>query len=415
MHIAACLPCSDRLARRVVLRMAGMFLAAWIAWSPPRVAAAPDGGAPTQPALTLRRGMCIDRQVRKMPPEPGMTIHADDIRLIRRMGFGFVKILINPAVLESRGNVDDGVDARGIAYFEQVVDLAARENLPAVLCIHAEDDYKRTVLGNAKRFEDFFALVQALSRHMARRWSHRQVALQLMTEPYGTSDDPRAWNHWDRLQRRLWQAVRKEMPRHTLILSGDTFGSVEGLYSIQPVDDDNVMYCFTFYEPFLFTFQGGNWRSDIVPGLHRVPYPVSDATAGELPRLLQSAPAAWQATAKAQLERYARERWNREALAARIDKAAAWRRLHSGRPVLWCAEFGCYHQAAKPEDRRRYLGDMRSVLEERDIGWAYWSYNETFTVMGPGRTAFGPAGAQTPDREVLEVLLPDMVSAQNRR
>ncbi|MGO8750190.1 MAG: hypothetical protein ACLQNE_29950 [Thermoguttaceae bacterium] len=28
---------------------------------------------------------------------------------------------------------------------------------------------------------------------------------------------------------------------------------------------------------------------------------------------------------------------------------------------------------------------MRTVLEDRGIGWAYWSYNETFSVMAAGQ------------------------------
>ena len=39
------------------------------------------------------------------------------------------------------------------------------------------------------------------------------------------------------------------------------------------------------------------------------------------------------------------------------------------------------------------------------IGWAYWSYNETFTVMASGRRPFGAADRQTPDRTLLETLL----------
>jgi hypothetical protein len=50
---------------------------------------------------------------------------------------------------------------------------------------------------------------------------------------------------------------------------------------------------------------------------------------------------------------------------------------------------------------------MRTALEDRGIGWAYWSYNETFTVMAAGRIPFGPAASQTPDRKMLGILLPD--------
>ena len=68
---------------------------------------------------------------------------------------------------------------------------------------------------------------------------------------------------------------------------------------------------------------------------------------------------------------------------------------------------GCFQAAARPADRCRYLADMRSVLEERGIGWAYWSYNETFTIMTPASKPFWPPTTQTPDRDVLEALPPE--------
>jgi len=363
----------------------------------------PEGSGRPKPALRLDRGICIDRQLRSIPPGPGMRVCRDDLRLIKRMGFEFVKLLFNPAVFQSA----DGIDSSHVGYLDQLLDSAAAEKLPVVACIHPEDDFKRRVLGNAADFERFFGFMQALSRHIAGRWTPGQVAFQLMTEPYGTSPNPADWNHWNRLQRRLWRAVRGQMPGHTLILSGDRIGSIEGLDNIQPVEDENAMYCFTFYEPHLFTFQGGTWRSDILPGLGNLPYPSSGKLLAELPRYLESVPEPSRAAAARQIDEYARERWDRSRLAARIDKAVGWRRRHGGRPKLWCAEFGCYQAAVSPADRCRYLLDMRTVLEERGIGWAYWSYSETFSVMTSGRPPFGPASAQTPDKAVLKVLLPD--------
>jgi len=283
----------------------------------PLLARPPDESRKPEPRLTLARGICVDRQVRRNPPEAGMRVGRDDVRLIKSMGFEFVKLLLNPAVLKSGGSLD----AASMVYFDKVIDMAAAEGLPVVACIHPEDDFKRRVLGSAGEFEAFAGFMTALASHLAERWSPTQVALQLMTEPYGSSPDPADWNYWDRLQQRLWTSVRARMPRHTLILSGDRIGSIEGLDDIHPVDDENVLYSFTV--------------------------------------------------------------------------------------KLWCAEFGCYQAAASPADRLRYLRDMRSVLEERGIGWAYWSYNEPFTIMTPDSKPFWPPTSQTPDREVLKVLLPD--------
>ncbi len=355
-----------------------------------------------EPTLTLARGICIDRQVRTMPPEAGMRVDRADVRLIKSMGFGFVKLLLNPAVLKSASTLD----VASMAYFGEVIDLAAAESLPVVACIHPEDDFKRRVLGNATEFEALVGFMTALAHHLSEHWSPSQVALQLMTEPYGSSPNPADWNHWDRLQQRLWKAARAGMPRHTLILSGDRIGAVEGLADIHPVDDENVLYSFTFYEPHLFTWQGGTWRSDVIPHMKNLPYPSSLATAAGRERLLAAIPEPLRATARTAIEQYAREDWNRDRLAARIDTAVNWQRRSGGRVKLWCAEFGCYQAASQPADRLRYLRDMRSVLEERGIGWAYWSYNETFSIMRPGSKPFWPPTAQMPDREVLRVLLP---------
>ena len=356
----------------------------------------------SEPAPAFARGICIDRQVRTIPPEAGMRVDRDDLRLIKSMGFEFVKLLVNPAIVKA----GDRLDAASFDYFDGILDFAAMEKLPAVVCVHPEDDFKRRVLGNAGEFEQFSGFMASLGRHLAKRWTPRQVALQLMTEPYGTSPNPADWNHWNRLQHRLWKAVRSAMPGHTLILSGDMTGALEGLDNIEPVDDEHVLYSFTFYEPHLFTWQGGTWRAGVIPRLKNLPYPSGAATLTELPRLLAMMPGSLRADATAEIERYAAQHWERKTLAARIDRAAAWQQRHGGRVKLWCAEFGCYQEAVDPADRCHYLHDMRSVLEERGIGWAYWSYNETFTAMTRDSKPFWPPTRQTPDRAVLNVLLP---------
>ena len=49
-----------------------------------------------------------------------------------------------------------------------------------------------------------------------------------MTEPGGNALD------WNDLQPRMWQAARRAMPEHTLILAGDQVGKVEGLITTHP-------------------------------------------------------------------------------------------------------------------------------------------------------------------------------------
>mgnify|MGYP000108841829 CR=1 FL=1 len=127
-----------------------------------------------------------------------------------------------------------------------------------------------------------------------------------------------------------------------------------------------------------------------------------------MPNFLGPVPEQWKADLKTKIEQYANENWNRKRLNARIEKIVDWNRYYgNGLLKIRCEELGCYQGGVKPADRVRYIKDIRSVFEENKIGWAYWSYNETFSVMTSDRTPFGPATPQIQDNSILGALLPE--------
>ncbi|MHB8862904.1 MAG: glycoside hydrolase family 5 protein [Pirellulaceae bacterium] len=376
----------------------------WGLVTTPELSADPAANVPSAPparlALELNQGICIDRQFRTIPPEPIMRFTRDDIRLIKSMGFKFVKLIVNPEPLMT----DNRLDSSKGEYLQQMVAQVVEEGLPVVFCIHPEWEFKRKILSDRAEFARFLPFLQDVGELLAARWNPDVLALQLMTEPV---TDAIAWNE---LQPQLWEVARRTMPGHTLILAGDQVGRIEGLITTEPVDDANVMYSFTFYDPFLFTLQGAAW---LTPKwwsqLGLVPYPSSpeiiDAHLSSVLDGIPPEPAGGRTTVGQHLKDYGTARWNEQALAARIGMLTQWNETHGGRLRILCAEFGCYQQTVDPEHRCRYLHDVRTAFEANGIGWAYWSYNETFTIMTPDRTPFGPAGRQTPDRRLLEALL----------
>lgn len=358
---------------------------------------------PAMPVLNLNRGISIDRQLHSIPPKVYNLIHREDIRLIKSMKFQYVKIILNPDVLKSKGELD----LSRIWYLDQVVQLAVDEQLPVVVCIHPMPAFKQTVLNDKQEFSQFVSFIEELTLHIATRWTPNQIAFQLMTEPFASSENPEDWNHWDKLQHQLWAAIRGKMPQHTLILSGDLVGSIDGLLNITPVDDDNVLYAFSFYDPQVFTQQGiGESGSDMLR-LKNLPFPSGPQTITAMSTILATVPEPWKADITRRIEHYAEEQWDTEKLAARIDKAVQWRKRYGDKPRLWCSEFGCY-EAAPATDRRLYLDQVRTLFDQYDIGWCYWSYNETFTVMAANRTRHGQAGEQTPDKALLHALMPEV-------
>lgn len=359
------------------------------------------GGARSESSapLSLHRGICIDRQFRTIPPERIMSISRDDIRLIKSLGFEFVKLLVNPEPLMS----ENRLSSESRWYLRDLVQLAADEGLPVVVCLHPEWEFKARVLSDAREFARFAGFVEDTGRFLAARWGPKELALQLLTEPGGNALD------WNELQSQLWRAARRAMPSHTLILAGDQVGKIEGLITTKPVPDENVLYSFTFYDPFLLTMQGAKWFAPAWwSHLAGVPYPSSPEIIRErLPALLEKIPAtpdSWRPEVTRLLTEYGAARWNREQLAARVRMLADWNRSHGGRLKIWCAEFGCYQRTIEAPVRYQYLQDLREVFEQYGIGWAYWSYNETFTAMTTQRQPFGPAKDQKPDQRLLEAL-----------
>jgi endoglucanase len=359
---------------------------------------------PLNVTLQLRRGLAIDRTYHAIPDQPRFT--SEDARYIKSLGFGFVKILINPQFHK------EGVELRNMEFVDASIRRVVDAGLPVLVCVHPEADFKRTMFSDRGEFDRLCAWYERLGAHLAGNWTPSQFAFQQMTEPFGDSGSLFAWNHWNRLLPEMWHAIRRGMPKHTLVLSGTQSGRIGGLFPLRPVPDGNVMYAFSYYEPFTFTFQGAPWMkqtSATFPYLRNVPYPA------DLPAILQEPDSlifeppddVMRARARNELLNYGTQQWNRERHAESLGMLAQWSDYYQGKLAFIAGEFGCYQGAAPPADRCRYVRDVREVLEEFGCAWSYWSYNETCTIMDDRlpRKAFGSPRESQPDQELLRALL----------
>ena len=328
----------------------------------------------------LKRGITIDCQYHSVPPSP--IFASEEIACIKSMGFDFVKLIVNPAVHKLAGTI------MNMGCIDTIVNGILNHKMQVLLCIHPESNFKNTVFNDKKEFRDLCLWYERFAGYLVARWSEQELVFQLMTEPFGTSPNPDAWNCWNKLQPPMWQAVRQAMPKHTLILSGDRIGRIEGLVPVEPVRDDNVMYGFSHYEPFIFTLQGALWAAEefgmYMPYIQHIPYPSSpDIIALALPDILRNVPADLHDQAMRVLKAYGKECWNKNKMAERIRMLTVWSQSYDG-VKLFCGEFGCLHEAVHPHHRYKFIKDFREVLEEHGVSWSYWSFNETFTVLHNG-------------------------------
>jgi endoglucanase len=257
------------------------------------------------------------------------------------------------------------------------------------VCIHPMPSFKSIYLGNSSNFQTkLLPFYHDFAAYMAARWNPNELVFQLMTEPFAN------YTAWNNMWPSMLTSVRSAMPNHILIMSGDQSGIIEGMVNdVNPdlTTDQNILWSFTTYYPYVFTFQGGGFSNPWYPWLNNVPYPSSPSN---IPGnyILSSIPSGYYSSAYNEVSGYCNTPWDMTKHRSILQPITNWQNAHpTSHPKVWCAEWGsldrlqgnAYGGGVNPPERIQFIHDRRQALEERGIGWAYWSYNETFTVLQP--------------------------------
>lgn len=371
-----------------------------------------------QPTVQFRRGIVIDKcQPAGIPPHDSARIKPEDMKMIKKTGVDHVKVLFTPsAIIE-----DDRLDRSKLWYIQKIVEMAVDEHLICLICIHPEAAFKQDYLASPERFEIILEVYRELAEWLYKQWNEDQIAFQIMTEPFANYTD------WNEMHPRLWQVVRSEMPKHTLVLSGDQVGNLWGMLSMDPVEDENVYYSFTSYDPFSFTLQSWNkffcGTSAELNGVGHIPYPASPEIVEErMDDILSAIPQEHIEEAAEYARNYGAGDYqqgnhgffNREWHHNRLSWVDEWRAKYPRKLRVLCNEFGVMDHimgqkyggsGCVPEERLKFIRDIRETMEAHDIGWSYWSFNETFTIFNPEkRQPFGHDDEALLDIELLKAL-----------
>ena len=370
------------------------------------------------PIMELKRGIVIDKcQPMGIPPSESARIKPIDMEIIKNIGADHVKVLFTPSSFIE----NDHLDYSKLLYIEEVVNMAIDEHLHCLICIHPEAPFKKDYLASAERFEVLLNIYDELSTWIGSKWNENEIAFQIMTEPFANYTD------WNEMHPKLWSIVRENMPHHTLVLSGDRVGHLFGLLSMIPVDDDNVYYGYTSYDPFAFTLQSWNeffcGTSKDLNCIGHIPYPASpEIVESRMDDILSTVPDEFKESAKNYVKKYGDGEYqqgnhgffNREWHDRRLSWVDEWRKTHGKNLPVLCNEFGVMDHimgrkyggpGCLPQERLLFLKDIREMMEKHNIGWSYWSYNETFTIFDPEkRHPFGHDDESLLDTKVLKAL-----------
>lgn len=331
-------------------------------------------GVAQRRALMLRRGINASHWFAQLGPPTAYTreylqtsMTAEDISLIKSLGFDNVRLGVNPLPLFTMNRAEE-LKPEYLRYLDEAVRMILDHGLAVVIDIHPDSDFKAKLADDdfVQQFADFW---RSLARHYSGAgWDRERIFFEVLNEP-----EMQDHYRWYGVQAKLVAAIREGAPGNTIIAAGARWSDDDDLvFMPEALRDDDIIYNFHFYEPHIFTHQGATWSSYYyhwVKGLH---YPSSPESAA------QTAAAMPDAIDRLYVIRYGADRWGPARIDAEMAQAAAWAREHH--VPLVCNEFGVFQAFADPKDRAAWLADVRTALEKNGIGWAMWDYKHGFGV-----------------------------------
>jgi endoglucanase len=299
---------------------------------------------------------------------------AEDVALIKSMGFDHVRLSVNPQPMMADHRPDE-IPADYLGFLDAAVKMILDHQMAVVIDLHPESDFKGHLAKDDSFVQEFADFWRALARHYST-WDPERVFFEVLNEPE-FSDRYR----WYGVQAKLAASIREGAPQHSIVAAGARWSDDDELVFLEPLHDANVIYAFHFYSPHIFTHQGATWGSYFWHWVKGLKYPSSPETAA---KVAESVPDAMDRMA---VVRYGQDHWDAGRIDAEITQVDRWARQR-GVPVV-CNEFGVYREYVDPKDREAWIHDVRTAVERHGIGWTMWDYSGSFSVVTKkdGRTA----------------------------
>jgi len=247
---------------------------------------------------------------------------------------------------------------------DSAVDWAEKHELYIIIDNHSFDPVAKTA-------NDIDNILVPVWEQMARRYKDRgdYIVYEALNEPHGISDA-----RWGEIQGKVIDAIRRIDQKHAIMVGGTDYNSLQKLFSVPKYADDNLIYTFHFYDPYLFTHQGASWGNPpVLTTLADVPFP---ADRKRMPKISQELKGTW-------IEDSLNFQYHHDAtplnLYRTLDRAVAFSRERD--VPVFCGEFGVYMIQSPPADRAIWYEVVAGALDRRNIARASWDYFGGFGIF----------------------------------
>ena len=240
-------------------------------------------------------------------------------------------------------------------------------------------DFHNDCNGKSKTRPDIESVLLKIWPQIANRYkdSGKYVLYEIMNEPHMKSGNIQAdLKKWGKIQGNILKVIREIDKTHTVIVGAENWNSLDGLFTLPDYNDDNLIYNFHDYSPFLFTHQGASWTD--IERLKNIPFPYVKEKMPPLPKNPTDS-----------------ERWNYEnykwasqeqVLVEPLNRIVDF--ANTRNVALMCNEYGVYMNHADNEERTNWYRMKAKWMEERGIVRVSWDYKGGFGVFNKGNGNF---------------------------
>ncbi len=339
-------------------------------------------------------------------PEWQSFVSDDEIASLKQAGLTTVRMPVDPAMF-----LYDDDPERQAALFASVhraIERIAEQDLNIIVDLHTISRFDSEqaigvsqILDDDLTFVTYLALVEKMAAELAK-YDPESVALELINEPAYDCYQTDLVALWYAQLSQLHAAARKANDKISLVLSGACHGSAYALTQFDPAqfNDDNILWTFHTYAPFILTHQSADWVGKPVSAFQNLPYPPSNLTAHtveNMPRVngefingtlrgSERSDAGWYI--RNEFEKWGSEDRLGPYMQKRFVTVANWAAKHEIDPAsIYLGEFGFIAQEygkrfkTDPAWRLAYLNDMIALAEQHGFGWSIWSFGGAFGMV----------------------------------
>jgi len=287
---------------------------------------------------------------------------------IAKAGFKTVRIPICFGAWASLTRPYHWETTQGLEMADQFLKWALANDLNVIVDLH-HVEFDGRVEGSATTERIVWLWTQIAERY--RNTDPERVFFELRNEPHDIK--PEDW----RLQaEEIIKAVRAIAPNRTLIVGFHDWNSRQAMIDSKPFADDDIIYTFHYYDPFVFTHQGATWSAEGLADLRYVPYPGSSADI----KIPESAKGKW---VENRIRSYGIDSQS-EKIFSDLKAAKDW--SGQNHVPIFLGEFGSYGKNPAMEDRCRHAAVVYAALGKLNIPNGWWEWDGGFNMFQNGTT-----------------------------